>query len=152
VDCGVPILKVQEIVGLPPVTPVPRTPDFVRGVMNLRGRVIPVIDLRRRFGIDVAPDGERTCVVVTQIEGADGTVTMGLVVEDLAEVVDIPGDAIVDPPEFGAGIDMEFLVGMGKVHDRVVILLDIDRVLTGRDVAEVEQLATAPSWSTKGAE
>ena len=141
VTYGVGILKVQEIIGLPPVTPVPRTPEFVRGVINLRGRIIPVVDLRRRFGMEVLPDTDRTCVVITQVDGARGTVIMGVVVEDVAEVVDIPYDVIVDPPEFGSGVDTEFLVGMGKIADRVVILLDIDRVLSGSDAAAVEHIA-----------
>jgi len=138
---GIGILKVQEIIGLLPLTPVPRTPEFVRGVINLRGRVIPVVDLRRRFGMEVLPDSDRTCIVITQVDGDKGLMTMGVVVEDVAEVVDIPREVIADVPEFGAGVDTEFLVGMGKVADEVVMLLDIDRVLSGKDVALVADLA-----------
>lgn len=148
-DYGVPILRVQEIVALPPVTPVPRTPEFVRGVINLRGRVVPVVDLRTRFGMAASPDTDRTCVVIIQVEGESGAMRMGVVVEDLAEVVDVPEDDVVDPPEFGAGIDTEFLLGMGRVAQRVIILLDVDKVLTSADVATVRQAA---GESTKGAE
>jgi len=125
---------VQEIIGLLPVTAVPRVPGYVRGVNNLLGRVIPVIDLRARFAMPVTPDTERTCIVICQGDGAAGDVTMGIIVEDVAEVVDIAEDLIEAVPDFGAGIRTEFLLGMGRLGDAVVLLLDIDSVLSASDV------------------
>lgn len=137
---GIGILKVQEIIGLMHVTPVPCVPSYVRGVINLRGRVIPVVDLRARFKMLLSPDTDRTCIVITQVEGPDGLVTMGIVVEDVAEVVDIPLDLVEAVPEFGAGIKTEFLLGMGRLDSSVVMLLDIDSVLSAADVELVESI------------
>ena len=141
---GIGILKVQEIIGLLPITQVPRVPAYVRGVINLRGRVIPVVDLRRRFGLHVAPDTERTCIVITQVEREQDLVTMGVIVEDVAEVVDIPTELVEDVPDFGAGITTEFLTGMGRVDDDVVLLLDIDAVLSAEEADLVGDLEETP--------
>jgi purine-binding chemotaxis protein CheW len=111
-------------------------------VVNLRGRVIPVVDLRCRFGMPVEPDTERTCVVVTQIHGEHGPLSMGVLVEDVAEVVDIPLEQIEDLPDFGPGIRTEFLTGIGRLDERVVMLLDIDAVLSVDDTRTVEGLAS----------
>jgi purine-binding chemotaxis protein CheW len=140
-EYGLEILKVQEIIGIMPITAVPRTPKSVRGVINLRGRVIPVIDLRTRFEVSAAEDTERTCIVVVQVTGKSGPAVMGVVVDEVSEVVDIAQGQIEDTPEFGTDIDTEFVRGIGKVEDKVVMLLDIDRVLTGTEVSAVERLA-----------
>jgi len=142
---GIAILKVQEIIGLQSITRVPQTPRFVRGVINLRGRVVPVIDLCLRFAMPQAPDTERTCIVVTQVDGPTGIVTMGVIVEDVAEVVDIPLDLVEDVPEFGAGVKTEFLLGMGRLDKMVVLLLDIDKVLSAEEVVLVDRAAEHPS-------
>lgn len=137
---GIDILRVQEIIGMMPVTRVPRTPSFVRGVINLRGRVIPVVDLRTKFELADATDTDRTCIVVVQLSD-DGASVMGAVVDEVSEVLDISSEAIEDTPAFGGGVNAEFVLGMGKVHDAVVMLLDIERVLTGTELAAVKALA-----------
>lgn len=136
---GIDILRVQEIIGMMPVTRVPRTPEFVRGVINLRGRVIPVVDLRKKFELAHAIDTDRTCIVVVQL--ADSSAVMGAVVDEVSEVLDIALDHIEETPAFGAGVNAEFVLGMGKVHDSVVMLLDIERVLTGSELQAVCAIA-----------
>lgn len=140
-EYGLDILKVQEIIGIMPITRVPRTPRFVRGVINLRGRVIPVVDLRAKFEIAVAEDTERTCIVVVQVRGASGPAVMGVVVDEVSEVMDIASAEIEETPEFGADVQTEFVLGMGKVSGRVVMLLDIDKVLSGKEMSAVERLS-----------
>lgn len=140
---GLPILKVQEIIGILDITPVPRMPSHVRGVINLRGKVIPVIDLRLRFGIEASADSKRTCIVVVQIRpsGSGDTVTMGMVVDVVSEVQDIPSDQIEPAPAFGTTVDTAYILGVGKLGKRVVILLDIDRVLTATELATADVAA-----------
>ena len=112
-----------------PVTPVPRTPDFVKGVINLRGKVIPVIDLRLRFGLDAAAYTERTCIIVVEIQGDSGSVPMGIVVDAVSEVLSIRGADIENTPTFGVKLNTDFILGMAKTDGGVKILLDIDKVL-----------------------
>lgn len=138
---GLEILKVQEIMGIMPVTRVPKTPDFVRGVINLRGKVIPVIELRRKFGMDRNEDTERTCIIVVQVAGADTDVTMGLIVDEVAEVLEITEDRIEPPPSFGSAVDTEFILAMGKVEEKVVMLLDVDKVLSGGELSLVGEVS-----------
>lgn len=134
-EYGLEILKVQEINGIIDVTNVPRTPEYVRGVINLRGRVIPVIDLRLKFEMDMVEDTEKTCIIVVQLERADTKITMGLIVDEVSEVLNIEEEQIAPPPSFGAGVDAEFIIGMGKMKDQVVILLDIDQVMDEADIS-----------------
>ena len=129
-EYGLEILKVQEIIGMMHVTAIPRTPDWVRGVINLRGKVIPVIDLRTKFAMQAKGDDERTCIIVVQIGGEWGQVTMGTLVDEVSEVLDIVDDQIEAAPSFGKAVKTDFILGMGKVNDKVVTLLDIDGVLT----------------------
>jgi purine-binding chemotaxis protein CheW len=136
---GIEILKVQEIIGMMPVTHVPKTPAFVRGVINLRGKVIPVVELRRKFGMETREDTERTCIVVVQVSWNAGSVTMGLLVDEVSEVQNVTGDQIEAPPSFGASVDTDFILGMGKVGQKVVMLLDVDRVLASEDIAAVQE-------------
>lgn len=138
---GLKILKVQEIIGLMTVTAVPRTPDYVRGVINLRGKVIPVIDLRRKFSLPVVEDTERTCVVVVQVAAGGQILTMGLLVDMVAEVLEIKEDQVEPPPAFGVGVDTDFILGLGKVNNRVIMLLDVDRVLLGDEVSLLGSIA-----------
>jgi purine-binding chemotaxis protein CheW len=132
-EYGVEILKVQEINGITQVTRVPRTPDFVRGVINLRGKVIPVVDLRAKFGMEAVEDTEKTCNIVVQLRRDDEKVTMGVIVDDVSEVLDIKEPQIAPPPSFGSGIESDFIIGMAKIDKNVVILLDIERVLSWED-------------------
>lgn len=125
---GLEILRVQEIIGMQPVTHVPRVPDFVRGVINLRGKVIPVVDLRLKFGMESVEDTSRTCIVVLQVESNDQKVTMGTIVDEVCEVLDVTNDQIEPPPSFGTSVETDYILGMGKLEDKVVMLLDVDRV------------------------
>ena len=136
-EYGLVILTVQEIMGLMPITRVPRTPDYVMGVVNLRGKVIPVVDLRLKFGMEAIEATDLTCIIVVQSEGRQ----FGLVVDRVSEVVDLLDADIEDPPTFGEGVNSDYIMGMGKSQDRVTILLDIDRVLASD---ELEQLAQSP--------
>lgn len=140
---GLPLLKVHEIIGLMEITPVPRMPAWVRGVINLRGKVIPVIDLRRTFGMAPLADTRRTCIVVAQVATPGGAVVIGCVVDQVNEVLNIPASAIEPPPTFGAAIDTAFITGLGMTQKKVVILLDIDRVLTRQDLAMAVTVANA---------
>ena len=138
---GLEILKVQEIIGIMKVTVVPRTPEFVRGVINLRGKVIPVIDLRLKFGMESVENTERTCVVVVQVAGDAGTVIMGVIVDEVSDVVDVHAKDIESAPKFGTSVNTDFILGMGKLGDRVVMLLDIDRVLSGDEITSINASA-----------
>jgi purine-binding chemotaxis protein CheW len=140
-EYGLEILKVQEINGMMGVTRVPRTPAYMRGVINLRGRVIPVVDLRRKFGMPVVEDTEKTCIIVVQVQRQDHVVTMGIIVDEVSEVLNIVQDQIEPQPAFGAGMETDFIIGMGKLESKVVILLDIDKVLKGEEIETVVQAA-----------
>ena len=135
---GVEILKVQEIIGMLPVTRVPRTPHFVRGVINLRGKVIPIIDLRAKFAMEPAA-GTESCMIVVQLQG----VQLGVVVDRVSEVRAIAAAEISDPPSFGSEVDTEFLLGIAKGQGKVTLLLDIDRVLTSAEVLDLKAVQDA---------
>lgn len=137
---GLEILKVQEIIGMMKVTGVPRTPEYIRGVINLRGKVIPVVDLRIKFHMDAGEDTEKTCIIVVQVQSESGMVTMGGIVDEVSEVLNIGFDQIEPTPPLGAGIDTEFILGMGKVEQKVVMILDVDKVLTSGELDEVEKV------------
>ena len=132
-EYGLEILKVQEIIQLQAITRVPRTPPYVRGVINLRGKVIPVVDLRAKFGIEGAEDTERTCIIVVQIQAGDAMLVIGILIDEVREVLDIRAENIEESPSFGSSVETEFILGMGKVNGQVKILLDIDRVLNASD-------------------
>jgi purine-binding chemotaxis protein CheW len=138
-EYGIGILKIKEIIGMMPITTVPQTPEFVKGVINLRGKVIPVIDLRLRFGIAEIDYTERTCIIVVEIAGQAGTVQIGIVVDSVSEVLNVKGDDIADTPTFGTKLDTEYILGMAKMEGGVKILLDINRVLNTEEVGMLEQ-------------
>ncbi len=140
-EYGLEILKVQEIIKTMDITAVPRTPDFVRGVINLRGKVIPVVDIRQRFGMQTVADTEKTCIIVVQVVKEDASVTMGIVVDEVSEVLDIADQDIEPPPEMGANVDARFILGMAKSRNAVKILLDIDKVMSDQDVKAVAAAA-----------
>lgn len=124
-EYGVEILKVRELMGIMDITKVPQTPAFVRGVINLRGKVIPVIDLRQKFSLPPKEYDDQTCIIVVQVD-----TLMGIIVDTVQEVHDIPAADIAPPPELGTAVDTRFLLGMGKVGDDVKLLLNIDKVLS----------------------
>ncbi|MEA3221970.1 MAG: chemotaxis protein CheW [Thermodesulfobacteriota bacterium] len=134
---GVEILKVQEIIQLQDITRVPKMPGFVRGVINLRGKVIPVMSLRKKFGMEEIEDTDRTCIIVVNVTSSGGKIIMGLVVDDVSEVLDMGADAIEESPEFGVSVDTTFILGMGKIDKKVVMLLDIDKVLSSREIETI---------------
>ena len=140
-EYGIGILKIKEIVGMLPITSVPQTPAFVKGVLNLRGKVIPVIDLRLRFGMGEIEYTERTCIIVVEIESQTGMVMIGIVVDSVSEVLNIKGDDIEDTPTFGTKLNTEYILGMAKMEGGVKILLDINQVLSGEEIAVLEKTA-----------
>ncbi len=136
-EFGLEILKVQEIIKMMDITRVPRTPAFVRGVINLRGKVIPVVDLRLKFDMEGRAGTEKTCIIVVTVQRTGSSVVMGIIVDEVSEVLDVAGASIEPAPEFGGVVDTSFILGMGKVAERVVTLLDVDKVLSGEEVAAV---------------
>jgi len=131
-EYGLEILKVREIIGIMDITALPQMPPYVKGVINLRGKVIPVIDLRLKFGMAPAEYTEQTCVVVVDV-GA----LVGIIVDTVQEVLDVAEGQIDPPPPLGASVDTSFVMGMGKVRDDVKILLDIDKVLGSRELGNI---------------
>ncbi len=130
-EYGLEILKVREIIGYINVTSVPQTPHYVRGVINLRGQVIPVVDLRAKFGMEVAMVTDQSCIIVVEILQGSSKCSIGIVVDRVQEVLDIAVDDIEEAPQFGSTVSTDFILGMGKVGGAVKILLDIDKVLAG---------------------
>jgi len=133
-EYGIGILKVKEIIGMMPITTVPRTPGFVKGVINLRGKVIPVVDLRRKFDMDAMDYTERTCIIVVEIAGVSGPVLIGIVVDAVSEVLNVKGADIEDTPTFGTKLDTDYILGMAKMGGGLKILLDINKVLNAEEM------------------
>ncbi|MCD6365484.1 MAG: chemotaxis protein CheW [Planctomycetes bacterium] len=133
-EYGLEILKVREIIGMMEITAVPRTPKYVKGVINLRGKVIPVVDLRMKVGMAEAERTDETCVIVVDI----GDVEMGIVVDHVSEVLDIAEEDIEDAPSFGAQVNTDYILGMGKLNDKVTILLDISKLLSSSDMTVMD--------------
>ncbi len=125
-EFGVDILKVQEIIRTMEITKVPRAPEFVEGVINLRGKVIPIIDLRRRFGMDSRKHDSQTRIVVIELNN----MIVGFVVDSVSEVLRIPADTVVPPPAIVSGVDSEYISGVGKLDDRLLILIDLEKLLS----------------------
>lgn len=126
---GVDVLKVREIIRFLKITPVPQMPPFVKGVINLRGKVLPVIDLRLKFGLDAADATERTCIVVVRVQAEGNDLTLGMIVDAVEEVINLNESEIEETPEFGAKVDTAYLMGMAKVKNVIKTLLDIDKVV-----------------------
>ena len=140
-EYGLAILKVKEIMGLMNITRVPRLPECIRGVINLRGKVIPVMDLRARFRMPQVPDTAETCIVVVDVAREDSTVMMGVVVDSVSEVLNIAGADIEEAPSFGASVNTDFLLGIAKSRERVVLLMDIDEVVALDGLRPAELIA-----------
>jgi len=139
-EYGIGILKVREIVGMMNITRIPQTPPYVKGVVNLRGKVIPVVDLRLKFGIEAMDYTDRTCIIVVEIVGTAKDIPMGVVVDAVSEVINIRQSDIEETPNFGTRIDTNYILGMAKTNGGVKILLDIDRVLSAGEVTALEQV------------
>ena len=140
-EYGIGILKIREIIGMLPITSVPETPAFVKGVINLRGKVIPVVDLRLRFGMPNMDYTERTCIIVVEMASPGGKLHIGTVVDAVSEVLNIKAEDIEDPPSFGAKFNTDYILGMAKMGKGVRLLLDIDRVLSSADVVQLKEAA-----------
>jgi purine-binding chemotaxis protein CheW len=128
-EYGLPVLKVREIIKLMDITPVPQMPAHVRGVINLRGKVVPVIDLGAKFGMGYNAPTERTCIIVAEVEVDGRRVMIGVIVDAVSEVLNIAPEEIEQPPDFGERVDTEYMQGIAKIKGKVKILLDLNRVL-----------------------
>jgi purine-binding chemotaxis protein CheW len=154
---GLEIIKVREIIGMMKITPVPRTPDYVKGVINLRGRIIPVVDLRAKFGLDRVEETPQTCIIVVDITDGKTRYATGIFVDAVSEVLNIAEGSIEDSPDFMTTVNMEFILGIAKTESGIKILLDIQRVL-GKEYSEIVQQimpgaeSTAPASTAKTSE
>ncbi len=139
-EFAVRVLHVREIIGIQDITTVPQTPACIKGVINLRGKVIPVVDLRLKFGMPEQAHTERTCIIVIQVEGAAGAMNTGIIVDEVSEVLNLSGSEIEPTPDFGDGADTPYLLGLAKVKDKVKILLDIGQVLKDQELSGMPAL------------
>lgn len=135
---AIPILKVKEIIGMMEITQVPKLPHFIKGVINLRGKIIPVIDLRLKFGLPEREYDDRTSIIVVELKTENTNKISGIVVDTVNEVMDIESCDIEPPPQYGVDVDQAFLTGMGKVKDNVIMLLDTNKILSTGELEELE--------------
>jgi purine-binding chemotaxis protein CheW len=134
---GLPIKKAREIIGLMEITHIPKTQNYIKGVINLRGKIIPIIDLRLKFGMPEKPYTDRTCVIVIEIGFQEGRHLVGVAVDNVAEVVNIQQSEIEPPPEYGAQIEGDFIAGVGKIKEKVVMILDIEEILSRDELSHI---------------
>jgi len=139
-EFAIQVRKVREIMGLQEITAVPRTPPHVKGVINLRGKVVPVVDLRLKFGLPEQAYTPRTCIIVVELGGAGPAILTGAVVDEVSEVLNLSADDVEDTPDFGDNQEIPYLLGMAKVKNKVKILLDIEQVLTRQDLSGLENV------------
>lgn len=144
-EYGLDILAVREIIGVIDITPLPRTPAHVKGVINLRGKIIPVLELRSRFGMPSVAYTQETCIIVVDVPGeGDGeSRLMGMLVDTVREVLDIPVSSIEPTPQFGCCIPLDYITGIGKVKDKVVVMLDTHKVMNTQEATTTPTLAKA---------
>lgn len=141
---GIAVLKIREIIRMQAITLVPQMPDFIKGVINLRGKIIPVIDLRTKFGLPFHAETEHTCIIVVQVGlPSRGLLQMGLIVDAVEEVLNIGAGDIEEPPDFGAKVNTDYLLGMAKIKGAVKTLLDIDQVVSSEGLLALKKAATA---------
>ena len=138
-EYGIGILKVKEIIGIMAITTVPQMPDYLKGVINLRGKVIPVVDLRLKFGMEAMDYTERTCIIVVEIACTGQKVMIGILVDSVSEVLNIKGGDIEEAPNFGSRLNTDYILGMAKTGGKVKILLDIDRVLSAEEIGGLDK-------------
>jgi purine-binding chemotaxis protein CheW len=139
-DFAIQVLKVREIVGIQDITAVPQMPNHVKGVINLRGKVIPVVDLRLKFGLPEREYTQRTCIIVVQVHSAGVAMQSGIIVDEVSEVLNLAGAEIEDTPDFGEDVATPYLLGMAKAKDSVKMLLDIDQVLANSEMLSLSGL------------
>jgi purine-binding chemotaxis protein CheW len=140
-EYGVEILKVQEIIGRMPITPVPLTSKYIRGVINLRGKIHPIMDLKIKFGMEETQITDETCIIVIKTS----TLMMGILVDKVSEVVNVSSEDIEDTPSFGGDVNPEYLLGVGKTGGRVRLLLDIEKVITASDIINMKKASGGDS-------
>jgi len=133
------ITKVREVLDYTTVTRVPQTPDFMRGVINLRGSVVPVVDLRLKFGMSATESSVNTCIIITEVQVDNETVVLGALADAVQEVLDLEAGSIAPPPRIGTKLRTEFIKGMGKQNDRFIIILDVDKVFSIDELTAVRQ-------------
>jgi len=141
-EFAIQVLKVREIMGIQDITAVPQTPVYVKGVINLRGKVVPVVDLRLKFGLPEIEYTQRTCIIVVQVRLDSVQLLMGIVVDGVSEVLNLASGDIENTPDFGGGVVTPYLLGMAKSKGKVKILLDIDQVLSSQELAGLESVLT----------
>ena len=146
---GLEILKVREIIGIMDITRVPRTPEFIRGIINLRGKVIPIIDLRKKFNMMTIDDTEQTCIIVVDMLFENNLLLMGIIVDSVSEVLDIDSDEIEDTPIFGSSVSTDFIQGIAKTKGGVKILLNIEMVLTTNEILTLPQVSAEESLANQ---
>lgn len=142
-EFGIRVLQVREIMGLQDITPVPQTPPYVKGVINLRGKVIPVLCLRAKFSLPVAQYDARTCIIVVQVRGDASPMLVGVIVDAVSEVLQVSSTEIEDTPDFGSGGNVPYILGMAKMKDKVKILLDIDQVVAIHDLPPLSNVGSS---------
>lgn len=147
-EYGVDILRVQEIKGWDKVTPIPNMPDYIRGVINLRGTIVPIIDLRKRFNLESIPYGPTTVVIVLRVVGENKERTMGIVVDAVSEVYNVAEEDMKPAPDFGSVVATDFVKGLATVEEKMVILLDIDNLLNSEEMTVMEKVAGKADDST----
>ena len=136
-EYGIEILSVHEIIGMMPITCVPGTPDYICGIINLRGKIIPIVDLRRKFGMESKAQTAETCIIVVHVQGVE----VGTVVDRVSEVLNIDAGEIEPPPSFGKDVNTDYILGIGKSQSKVKILLNIDRVIANEQIVQLQKIA-----------
>ncbi len=142
-EYGIPINRVKEIIGMMDITGIPKTPRFIKGVINLRGKIIPLMDLRLKFGMAEQEYTERTCIIVVELNYDGVQRQMGIVVDSVSEVVNIQASELEPPPQYGTQVEEDFLIGIGKVKEKVILLLDIQNVLNPEDMKLLKEIKGA---------
>jgi purine-binding chemotaxis protein CheW len=137
-EYAIRIERIKEIIGMQAITAVPGMPFYVKGIINLRGKVIPIMDLRRRFAMTEVDATERTCIIVVEVQGTESQVVVGMVVDSVSEVMNIKSEDIEPSPDFGGRISISYILGIAKMEGKVKILLDIDKVLAEQEIAALE--------------
>ena len=139
-EYGIDILRVQEIKGWEEATEIPNTPDYIQGVINIRGTIVPIIDLRQRFHLDLLEYGATTVVIVLRVESGTRSRIMGIVVDAVSDVYNVPSEEMKPPPDFGTAISIEFVRGLATVDDKMVIMLDIDKLLNSDELRVIDNV------------
>lgn len=135
-EYGIEILSVHEIIGMMPITSVPGTPDYICGIINLRGKIIPIVDLRRKFGMESKAQTSETCIIVVHVQGVE----VGTVVDRVSEVLNIAAEDIEPAPSFGKDVNTDYILGIGKSQSKVKILLNIDRVIATDQIVQLQKV------------